>query len=95
MVLIHDTSSCRDDHFCLIIFKSHQFLEWSYRHVLGHDSGMFKIKVPALALTFNLATWLIHATHCLVVIISLPNIFQIPPCMVKLWVGHESGRHKI
>ena len=30
MVLIHDTSPSRDDHFCQIIFKSHQFLEWSY-----------------------------------------------------------------
>ena len=27
MVLTHNTSSSRDDHFCQIIYKSHQFLE--------------------------------------------------------------------
>ena len=57
---------------------------------VGHDSGMHKLKVPAVTLTFDLAACFLHATHRLV-ISFLSNNFQIPPCMMKLWVRHESG----
>ena len=35
----------------------------------GQDSGMHKLKVPAVALTFDLVTWFIHATHRLVMMV--------------------------
>ena len=61
---------------------------------VGHGSEMHKLKVLAVTLTFDLATWFIHVAHCLVLISFVPNNFQIPPRMMKLWVGHDSGTHK-
>ena len=73
MVLTHDTLSCRDDRLCQIISKSYQF---SNKVMVGHDSRMQKLKVLAVTLTFDLATWFLYAIHCLV----LMN-----------WGGHDSG----
>ena len=43
-----------------------------------HDSGMHKLKVPAVVLTFDLVTWFIHATHRLVVMIISAHEFSNP-----------------
>ena len=42
-----------------------------------------------MTLTFNLATWFLFATYCLIMIIICAIFFSIPPCITKLWVGHE------
>ena len=43
-----------------------------------------------MTLTFNLATWILLATHHLNMIIICANLFvKVPPCMTKLLAGHE------
>ena len=44
-------------------------------------------QVQTVTLTFDLATWFLHMTHHLVIIIicTVPSNFQIPPCHTKLW----------
>ena len=73
MVLAQDTLSGRDDHFCQIIFKSHEFLEW-----VGYDFGMPKLSVSPVTLTFDLVTWFLHATHHLVTMIISAKYFLNP-----------------
>ena len=49
-----------------------------------------------LNLTFDLGTWFLHATHCLVMmIISAKKISSLTMHVMKLWVGHEYGMHKL
>ena len=36
---------------------------------VGHDSRTQKLQMPIVTLTFDLATWFLHATLCLVMII--------------------------
>ena len=36
---------------------------------VGNDSGMHKIKVPTVTLTFDLATWFLQATRLVLMII--------------------------
>ena len=69
MILTYDTSSGRDNNFCRIIFKPHQFSNFGMKLRVGYDSGMPKLKVSAIILTFDLGTWFLHATHRLVTMI--------------------------
>ena len=45
---------------------------------VGHDSGMHKLEVPAVTLTFDLATWFLHGTHHLVLMIIPAKLFSNP-----------------
>ena len=72
----------------------------------GHEQVSLKprhnVQERSVTLTFNLATWFLFATHCLIRIIicaKLLNYFQIPLCITKLLVGHEQvslkSMHKV
>ena len=61
-----------------------------------HEMPMHKLLVWTVTLTFDLATWFLHMTHCLVDMMISSNNFQIPPIFgMKLWVGHDSGMPKL
>ena len=78
MVLVRDTSSCHDDHLCQIIFKSHN--AWQ---TYGSDTNRFhwiyaQSYVRTVTLTFDLATWFLFVTHCLVMMIISAKLFSNP-----------------
>ena len=92
MLLAQDTLSCLDDHSCQIIFKSHH-AGWGYSlntRCLCTNCNC------GLCLTFVQATWFLHATFRLVVMIISAKLFSNPTnFQMKLWVGHDSGMHKL
>ena len=49
--------------------------------------------------TFNLVIWFLIATHCLIMIIICAILFQTPPRITKLWIGHKQvslkSMHKV
>ena len=45
---------------------------------VGHDSGMHKLKVPAVTLTLDLGIWFLHMTYCLDVMIISATQFLNP-----------------
>ena len=45
--------------------------------------------MQTITLTLDLATSFLFAPNRLVMVIICANFFQIPPCITKLWVGHE------
>ena len=50
--------------------------------------------MQTVTLTFDLATWLLFATNCpVMVIICAKFYFQTPPFTAKLCPGHDSGTH--
>ena len=65
----------------------------------GHEQvslkPMHKLYVRTVNLTFDVATWLLHRTLCLVLMIIAPNNFYIQPCRMKLWAEHNSGMHNL
>ena len=86
MVLVCDISSYHENYFFQIppcITKL-----W-----VGHEQvslkSVHKVLVQTVTLTFDLATWFLSETQCLVMMIICAKLFQIPPCITKLWVGHE------
>ena len=70
MVLVCNALSCHDDHLCLTKLQ------------VGHEpvslKSMHKVKVQTLTLTFDLATWFLFATHCLVMMIICAKLFSNP-----------------
>ena len=46
-----------------------------------------------MALTYNLATWFLFATHHLIMMIICAKLFANPIMYGKLWPGHDSGTH--
>ena len=63
-----------------------------------HNSGMHKLQVPTVTLTFDQATWFLHAKYRLVVMIICAKQYLNPTMhdevMMKLWVRHDSRRQK-
>ena len=45
---------------------------------VGHDFGMPKLKVSAMTFTFDLRTWFLHVTHCLVTMVIPAKYFPNP-----------------
>ena len=65
MVLTRDTSSCRDDH-CAKQFSNPTMPD----EVIGRTRLQnVKLKKPIVILTFDPATWFLHATHRLILMI--------------------------
>ena len=83
MVLARDTSSLYDDHSCQFILKSHH-AQQSYEpdtniyiHYI-HIRNMWNFQVPAVTLTLDRATWFLHATRRLDMMIIHANLFRNP-----------------
>ena len=49
----------------------------------------YAVKVQTWTLTFDLATWFLYATYCLLCKSFVPNNSQIQPCKAKIWAGHK------
>ena len=64
----------------------------------GHEQvsmkPMHKVEVRTVTSTFNQAIWFFIATHRLIMIIICAKLFKVPPCITKLWVGHEQVQLK-
>ena len=83
MVLARDTSSLYDDHSCQFILKSHH-AQQSYEpdtniyiHYI-HIRNMWNFQVPAVTLTLDRATWFLHATRRLDMMIIHADLFRNP-----------------
>ena len=90
MVLVLDTLFCHDDHFYHIIFKSHY--TWQ-----KYGSDMNKLHWSLYTkFKCGLRPWPLtqqHGSCSWHTVLSwwsfVPNYFQIPLCITKLWVRHE------
>ena len=73
MVLARDTSSSCDDHLCQIILKFYN-AEQSFQPDTNKEQ-VFDLWSLGVTLTFEQATWFLHATHRLHMMIIGAKLF--------------------
>ena len=81
MVLTHDKLSHLADLFCQIIFKSHQFLEWSYgldtilectnlKHRYIHENMIDRLPTVLMKIGLNVSSVYLYIKHVLPTAVS-------------------------
>ena len=84
MLLVCDTFSCHDDRFWWIILKSHHaWQSYGSGTSVTHYCHMHTVHVPRVTLTFKLATWFLHGTHSLVMMIICAKYIWNPTMQDK------------
>ena len=78
MVVVHDTSSCHDDHFAKIFSNPTM-----HSKLMGRTRTIFtevyaQNLMRTVTLTFDLATWFLFVTHRLVIMIICAKLFLNP-----------------